>query len=101
MKRITSAFKKLVGKTVARVEFGGQFFGVVFTDETYIFLDAHSFSMSYDSEIADAWKADLGLIDRDEYKRQELARTRKSAALQHEFRRQAYLKLKAEFEPTT
>ena len=102
MKRITSKFdKRLAGKTIERVDFGGQFFWIVFTDGTFVFLDAHSYAMNYESEISDHWKVDIGLMSQDEYREIEESRKRRSAEFQERQEREALAALKKKYEPTT
>ena len=98
-KRITKRFERMIGKTVARVVFGGQFFGIVFTDGTFVFADAHDYAMHKDDEISDYWKMELGLLDRAVWEQQEAERTKRSEERQRENRRKHYEQLKAEFEP--
>jgi hypothetical protein len=79
-RRLVGCFEELAGKTVARVGYGGQFFWVVFTDGTYVFLDAHSYSMHYERNIDDVWQAEIGLISKVEYRQKREAHERQCAA---------------------
>lgn len=98
LKRICHGFERLKGKSVLDVGYGGQFLWMIFADGTFIFLDAHSYSMSYDSEIEDYWKVQIGLLSQENWDRQEAARKKRIADLRESEERKVLAELKAKYE---
>ena len=102
MNRITAKFDKhLPGKTVVKVCYGGQFMGIVFDDNTFIFLSASSWAMDYGGRIDDAWKVDLGLLSKMEYERKQREQKKQADAFHRARMREKYEELKKVFEEPT
>jgi hypothetical protein len=65
--RITKNFDdRLPGKTVERAGYGGQYLWMLFTDGTYVFLDASGYAMRHDSAIHGPGRVEIGLNSAEE-----------------------------------
>lgn len=71
---------------------------IVFTDGTYVFLDASDFSMEYDSDIGDKWQVDIGLMSQEEKNEKDKAAAERSRARKESFERKELERLKAKYE---
>lgn len=99
MRRITKDLPEhLTGKTIRHVCGGGQFLALVFTDDTYVFLDGCQWAMRYDGVIDDSWKVDIGLLDKAVFEKREAAKHRRAEEQRTKFLREQYEELRKMFE---
>lgn len=97
--------EELVGKTVAKaIDFDEERLGLIFTDDTYLYIRPRS---GYDGDASLEWdempdddehKVALGLMTREEYDRLKAEQKIHNEALRQQHERREYERLKAKFE---
>lgn len=78
--RITDDFEQLIGKTISRIGYGGQFMWIVFDDGTWVYLDGCQWAMRYDTTPHGRWRVDIGLMTQEAFDAEERKAEQRSKA---------------------